>query len=127
MAPTGDLDHNPGMHPDQESNRRPFSSQADVQPAKPLQPGMNIFILTKNQSFHPCVFFFQTKHLHFCLFSHKTWFPEFSSTKNLSWANYRFLKFWLAGDSAEAMHTPGVTGWPAWFIPPRSWSLCFYQ
>ena len=36
--PTGDLDHNPGMCPDWESNQQPFSSQANIQSTEPLQP-----------------------------------------------------------------------------------------
>ena len=37
--PTGDLAHNPGMCPDQESNQWPFSLQADTQSTEPHQPG----------------------------------------------------------------------------------------
>ena len=36
--PTGDLTHNPGMCPDQESNQRPFGSQAYAQSTEPHQP-----------------------------------------------------------------------------------------
>ena len=39
MPLTGDLDCNPGMCPDWESNWQPFSSQAATQPAKPHWPG----------------------------------------------------------------------------------------
>ena len=37
--PTGDLVHNPGMYPDWELNRGPFSSQAGTQATEPHQPG----------------------------------------------------------------------------------------
>ena len=37
--PTGDLAHNPGMCPDWESNRRPFSWQVSTQSTEPHQPG----------------------------------------------------------------------------------------
>ena len=36
--PTGDLACNPGMCPDQESNWKPFGSQADAQSTEPHQP-----------------------------------------------------------------------------------------
>ena len=38
--PTGDLPHSPGMFRDQESNRRPFSSQVGVQSTEPQQSGL---------------------------------------------------------------------------------------
>ena len=41
--PTGDLACNPGMHPDQESNRRHFGLQAGAQPTEPHQPGLTFF------------------------------------------------------------------------------------
>ena len=39
MPPIGVLTHNPGLCPDWESNRPPFSWQASTQPAEPHQPG----------------------------------------------------------------------------------------
>ena len=36
----GDLAHNPGMCPDQESNQGPFSLQACAQSTEPHQPGL---------------------------------------------------------------------------------------
>ena len=47
MPPTGDLAHNPGMHPDWESNQWPFSSQAGTQPTEPHQPGLNLEFYTQ--------------------------------------------------------------------------------
>ena len=41
--PTGDLAYNPGKCPDQETNRRPFGSQASTQFTEPHQPGLNFF------------------------------------------------------------------------------------
>ena len=41
VPPTRDLACNPGMCPDQESNQRPFSSQAGTQPTEPHQPELN--------------------------------------------------------------------------------------
>ena len=44
-APTiGDLTHNPGMCPDQESNQGPFSLQVGSQSMEPHQPGLVHFI-----------------------------------------------------------------------------------
>ena len=37
--PAGDLAHNPGMCPEWELNRQPFSSQAGTQSTEPHQPG----------------------------------------------------------------------------------------
>ena len=39
MPPTGDLARNPGMHPDWESNWRPFGLQASTQSTEVHQPG----------------------------------------------------------------------------------------
>ena len=39
--PTGDLAHNPGVCPDQESNQRPFGLQDDTQSTEPHQSGQN--------------------------------------------------------------------------------------
>ena len=36
--PTGDLAHNPGMCPNQESSQQPFGSQANTQSTEPPQP-----------------------------------------------------------------------------------------
>ena len=44
-TPTGDLAHNPGMCPDQESNRQPFGSPAGAQSTEPHQP--RLFFLMK--------------------------------------------------------------------------------
>ena len=44
--PTGDLACNPGMSPDWESNRQPFSSQASTQSTEPHQPGLTYSHLT---------------------------------------------------------------------------------
>ena len=44
--PTGDLAHNPGMCPDQESNQWPFGSQAGTQSTKPHQPGPAELLMT---------------------------------------------------------------------------------
>ena len=41
-SPTGDLDHNPGMCPDWESNQQLFGSQASAQSMEPHQPGLNL-------------------------------------------------------------------------------------
>ena len=38
-APTRDGAHNPGMCPDRESSRRPFTLQDDAQPTEPYQSG----------------------------------------------------------------------------------------
>ena len=38
MPPNGDLAHNPGLWPDQESNRWPFGLQVGVQSTEPCQP-----------------------------------------------------------------------------------------
>ena len=38
MPPTGDLAHNPGIHPDWESNWQPFGLQARTQSTDPHQP-----------------------------------------------------------------------------------------
>ena len=38
MPPAGDLDHNPGMCPDWESNRQPFGSRAGTQSTELHQP-----------------------------------------------------------------------------------------
>ena len=43
MPPNGDPAHNPGMCPDQESNQRPFDSQADAQSTEPHQGLICIF------------------------------------------------------------------------------------
>ena len=43
--PTGDPAYNPGMCPDWESNRRPFSSQAGVQSTELHQPGLRSCLL----------------------------------------------------------------------------------
>ena len=40
VPPTGDLAGKPGMHPEWESNRRPFGSQACTQSTEPHQPGL---------------------------------------------------------------------------------------
>ena len=40
-TPTGDLSHNPGMYPDWDSNRWPFSSQASARSIQPHQPELN--------------------------------------------------------------------------------------
>ena len=40
--PTGDLARNPHMCPDQETNQRPFGSQAGTQSTEPHQPGPEI-------------------------------------------------------------------------------------
>ena len=42
MPPTGDLVRNPGMHPDQESNRQPFGSQTGAQSTDLHQPGHHL-------------------------------------------------------------------------------------
>ena len=42
---TRDLVHNPGVCPDQESNWRPFGSQAHVQSTELQQPGQNVCLL----------------------------------------------------------------------------------
>ena len=39
MSPTGDLAHNPGMCPEQESNQRTSGLQVNTQPTKPHQSG----------------------------------------------------------------------------------------
>ena len=39
MHPTGGLACNPGLCPDEESNRRPFDSQVGTQSTEPHQPG----------------------------------------------------------------------------------------
>ena len=39
VPPTGDLAHNPGMHPNWELNRQPFGSEACTQSTKLYQPG----------------------------------------------------------------------------------------
>ena len=39
--PTGDLARNPGIHPDWESNRRPFGLQAGTQSTEPHWPGQH--------------------------------------------------------------------------------------
>ena len=39
VPPTGDLAHNPGMRPDQESNLQPFSLQAHTQSTEQHEPG----------------------------------------------------------------------------------------
>ena len=44
MPPTGDLDHNPGMCPDWESNWLPFGSQAATQSTEPNQLGLDVYI-----------------------------------------------------------------------------------
>ena len=44
MPPTRDLDHNPGMCPDWESNWQPFGSQASAQSTEPHQPELDFFI-----------------------------------------------------------------------------------
>ena len=41
---TGDLDHNPSMCPDWESNRQPFGWQAGAQSTESHQPGLHIFL-----------------------------------------------------------------------------------
>ena len=38
--PTGDLAHNPGTHPDRESNQWAPGSQASAQSTEPHQPGL---------------------------------------------------------------------------------------
>ena len=43
--PTGDLALNPGMCPDRESNRQPFSLQGGTQSTEPYQPGLNILYI----------------------------------------------------------------------------------
>ena len=40
VSPTGDQARNPGMCPNQESNQRPFGSQASTQSTKLHQPGL---------------------------------------------------------------------------------------
>ena len=52
---TGGQTHNPGTHPDQESNPQTFSLQDDTQPAEPHQPGpplsfynLNVILEIKN-------------------------------------------------------------------------------
>ena len=45
--PTGDLAHNPGSCPDQESNQRPFDLQVGTQSTELYQPGqktLNILV-----------------------------------------------------------------------------------
>ena len=41
-TPTGDLAHNPGMCPDQESNWQLLDSQAGTQSTEPQQPGLKL-------------------------------------------------------------------------------------
>ena len=48
-VPTGDLAHNPGMHPDWELSRQPFGLQASAQPTEPHQPGPLLNISTQKQ------------------------------------------------------------------------------
>ena len=45
--PTGDLACNPGMHPDWESNQRPFGLQAGAPSAEPRQSGQDLYFNTK--------------------------------------------------------------------------------
>ena len=40
VVPTGDLDCNPSMFPNWESNWQPFGSQARAQSTEPHQPGL---------------------------------------------------------------------------------------
>ena len=40
---TGDLAHNPGMCPDQESKSQTFGSQVRAQPTEPDQPGLSVY------------------------------------------------------------------------------------
>ena len=42
--PTGDLARNPGMCPDQDSNRQPSDPQASVQSTEPHQPGQGLIV-----------------------------------------------------------------------------------
>ena len=44
MFPTGDLAHNPGMCPDQESYWEPFGLQTGTQATEPHQPGSRLFL-----------------------------------------------------------------------------------
>ena len=48
--PTGHLAYNPGMSPDWELNRWPFSSQAGTQSTEPHQPGQVYFILNPHHT-----------------------------------------------------------------------------
>ena len=43
MFPSGDLPHNLGMCPDQESNQQPSGSHAGAQSTEPHQPGQIMF------------------------------------------------------------------------------------
>ena len=47
MAPTGDLDHNTGMCPDQESNWQPFGLQPSLNPLSHTSQGRNVFVSYK--------------------------------------------------------------------------------
>ena len=49
MLPNGDLNSNPGMCPDQESNQQPFGSQAGAQSTEPHRPVFiaALFMVTK--------------------------------------------------------------------------------
>ena len=49
---TGDLDHNPGMCPDWESNWQPFDLQVGTQSVEPHQPGLQTTFDTFNPSQH---------------------------------------------------------------------------
>ena len=49
--PTGDLAHNSGMCPDQESNQRPVDLQASARSTEPHQPGLcmwGFFLISYN-------------------------------------------------------------------------------
>ena len=57
-SPTGDLAHKPGMCPDWESNRQPFSSQAGAPSTEPHQPRLNtaVLITTENLKHFKCTY-----------------------------------------------------------------------
>ena len=52
MPPTRDLALDPGMWPDQESNRRPFGEQARTQSTVPPQPELKLMNFFISGSFH---------------------------------------------------------------------------
>ena len=45
----GDLAHNPGMCPEQESNQQPFGLQAGTQSTEPHQPGLTVVLMYISQ------------------------------------------------------------------------------
>ena len=51
VAPTGDPACNPGMYPDWDSDRRPFTSQSGAQSTEPHQPGLVMVIFNEQKNF----------------------------------------------------------------------------